>query len=156
MNVDSLLHLKLLIDQASSVVGFELKDIIHIKLVGFSQGVTALNQLVYSLHALRSIENNSLVNFASLIRHVYWLDGGRSWITDKRVLKVLEESNINCHIAVTPFQVNNPERVVNKKNFFIFKALIENMKIKSDCTRYFEDERPALENHFKLLKVFIP
>lgn len=156
VNVNALLHLKLLVEQASGVKYFDLSKISHIKLVGFSQGTTALNQLVYSLYALNTVKIGSLHRFASLIEHVFWLDGGRCWITDQKVLQVLEERCIRCHIAVTPFQVDNPERLENRTNFLLFKKHLQTMTLQLDHKLYFENQKPSIEMHFKLLDIFAP
>ncbi|XP_074604381.1 mitochondrial protein C2orf69 homolog [Brevipalpus obovatus] len=155
-SIESLKHLKCLSEQVSKNQDIKISDLNQIKLVGFSQGVTALNQIIYAIHTLDESSDPELEKFVGLIQDIYWLDGGQSWITEEKVLQTLKHRNIRCHITVSPFQVENPSRPGNRQNFLMFREFVEKLKIDSKFSFLFHDQEPSCENHFKVLEAFQP
>lgn len=118
--------------------------------------MTVVNQLIHSLHVLDQSSSNHLESFASLIKHIYWLDGGKCWLTDEKIISTLKDRDIFGHVYVTPLQVCNPDRSENQINYKIFKSHLDAMKISHVDKLYYKDTKPSFDNHFQLLSDFDP
>ncbi|XP_015782017.1 UPF0565 protein C2orf69 homolog isoform X2 [Tetranychus urticae] len=153
MDIKPLMHLQLLTEQAIKSSDW-LSSLKCIKLIGFSQGMTVINQIIHSLYSLDQSPNSDLEAFASLIKHIYWLDGGKCWLTDEKIIQTLKNRRIFGHVYVTPLQVCNRDRPDNQINYKIFLSFLDCLKIDHVHKLYYKDSEPSFAHHFQLLADF--
>ncbi|XP_048524459.1 mitochondrial protein C2orf69 homolog isoform X2 [Dendroctonus ponderosae] len=129
-------------------------------IIGFSKGCVVLNQFLYELHHFKSNEFDEEVDAVTgRIRDMFWLDGGHSggkntWVVDENVLKTLSLADINVHVVVTPYQIEDVNRpwIQIEENLFSTRLLEYNCKL--ERKQHFMNSCPTLLNHFRLLNVF--
>ncbi|XP_013396861.1 UPF0565 protein C2orf69 homolog [Lingula anatina] len=128
-----------------------------ISVVGFSKGCVVLNQLLFELQAAKA--DPELGKFVSQVQSMYWLDGGhnggsKTWVTDRTILSSLVGTNIEVHVHVTPYQINDPMRKWIGKEEKKFVEELEKLGVKVKETVHFKDEPRSIENHFRVLEEF--
>lgn len=170
-NMDSLKHLRLILNNISSTLQSEpyLKNTDNtskyllseepVTLIGFSKGCTVLNQFLYSLSALQEEQVDDIKVFVNRIASMYWLEGGHSgssstWVTDKKVLQNFSKFEINAFIHVTPYQVHCDTRPRIGKEEKVFRGSLKRLNVNVTRKIHFENEPCSLEMHFQVLKVF--
>lgn len=132
-------------------------DDASIILIGFSKGCVVLNQFLHEMSAAK--KSGIWSRFVSQIKSMYWLDGGhpgakQTWITEENVLMPLAESDIEVHVHVTPYQINDSSRPWIGKEERLFTSRLLQMGKTVHRTVHFNDERRSIENHFKILEKF--
>lgn len=136
-------------------------DKAHLTLVGFSKGCVVLNQFIYEFHYLKTLtpEDESMTRFLSQITDMYWLDGGHAggkntWITSRSLLETLTRLEINIHIHVTPYQINDDRRPWIRKEEKTFGDLLTRLGASVERTVHFENQPISLDKHFEVLSAF--
>lgn len=136
-------------------------DKAHLTLVGFSKGCVVLNQFIYEFHYLKTLtpEDESMTRFLSQITDIYWLDGGHAggkntWITSRSLLETLTRLEINIHIHVTPYQINDDRRPWIRKEEKTFGDLLTRLGASVERTVHFENQPISLDKHFEVLSAF--
>uniref|UniRef100_A0A1B6LUT1 Uncharacterized protein n=1 Tax=Graphocephala atropunctata TaxID=36148 RepID=A0A1B6LUT1_9HEMI len=175
-NHSSLLHLERLLQSLTQQVKdaakaqvqvdatelvFPALDKVDIQLIGFSKGCVVLNQFIYEFHYCKTLtpEDDSMCQLVSHIKDMYWLDGGHAggkntWITSRSLLETLTRLEIQIHIHVTPYQVNDDRRPWIRKEEKLFSDLLRKLGAPVKRVLYFENQVPSLENHFAVLTEF--
>ncbi|XP_066302746.1 mitochondrial protein C2orf69 homolog [Branchiostoma lanceolatum] len=172
-------HLRLLLNNAARQVSSELQQQVEgqedscpsdqngwqdgrllelpITFVGFSKGCVVLNEILFELQEAKPIPE--LQQFLGRVKSMYWLDGGHqggsnTWVTNEVTLRNFAELQVEVHVHVTPYQVNDTMRAWIGKEERLFVKRLKKVGLKVTETRHFEDEPRSLENHFKVLTVF--
>ncbi|CDW53069.1 UPF0565 domain containing protein [Trichuris trichiura] len=157
-NYGSWKHLESLIANAIEQSRFPSSRL-PITLIGFSKGCVVLNQLVYELSEAWK-ESSS---FISEIKAICWLDGGHAgqnstWLTDSSRLKILVRKMSNCkfQVDVSPYQVRDCSRpwIGRQENQFVQLMMAAGADIR--VFMHFENEKPSIENHFRVIEQFRP
>ncbi|XP_019624374.1 PREDICTED: UPF0565 protein C2orf69 homolog [Branchiostoma belcheri] len=176
---NALLHLRLLLNNATQQISSELQQQIDsqgscpsdqngcqdgttlldlpITFVGFSKGCIVLNEILFELQEAKPIPE--LQQLLARVKTMYWLDGGHqggsnTWVTNESTLRNFAELQVEVHVHVTPYQVNDAMRAWIGKEEKLFLKRLKKVGVKVTETRHFEDEPRSLENHFKVLTVF--
>ena len=130
-------------------------------LVGFSKGCMVLNQIACELPRISTSNDTELQDFVRRIEEAYWLDGGNSgqanaWVTDENTLFHVARVIPKVRVHVTPYQVNDKQRpwIGEEEKNFVTQLKSLGMQIKEKI--HYENKKPSLANHFKLLKDFKP
>lgn len=165
-NANGLLHLHNLINTAIVKVNqiqshkktvLPISKDIPLVVVGFSKGCVVLNQLVHELEHVKTI--SEITGMLRMTRALYWLDGGhcltsKVWITEEEPLQQLTDLGVKVHVHVTPRQVKDPKRSYIGVEEAIFVDLLKRKGANVEECLHFADEKPSLEQHFCVLKVF--
>ncbi|XP_078572219.1 mitochondrial protein C2orf69-like [Branchiostoma floridae x Branchiostoma japonicum] len=174
---NALLHLKLLLNSAARKVSSELQHQVEgqdscpdqngcqderlqslpITFVGFSKGCVVLNEILFELQEAKPIPE--LQEFLARVKTMYWLDGGHqggsnTWVTNEATLRNFAELQVDVHVHVTPYQVNDAMRAWIGKEERLFVKRLKKVGVNVTETRHFENEPRSLENHFKVLTAF--
>jgi len=120
-----------------------------------------LNQFLYEFHYLKTLtpDDTTMNPFLSSIEDMYWLDGGHNgakntWITSRSLVETLFRLNIRVHIHMTPYQLADERRPWIRKEERMFSDWLKRFNASIKRYQHFDDEPPALQQHFKLLEEF--
>ncbi|CAF0859139.1 unnamed protein product [Didymodactylos carnosus] len=152
---------KLINEQESSCISIH-DNSIKLTIIGFSKGCVVLNQLFHELNHLSSQkeDTNKLNEFILKIREFVWLDSGHNapntmiWPVDEHLIQTVQKYNFEITVAVTPFQVRNPNKKKHQIEYTKFIQLLSKYGIQFTNTIYFDKQPPSLDRHFELLKKF--
>lgn len=119
-------------------------------------------QFIYEFHYLKTLtpDERSKVHLLSRIKEMYWLDGGHggpknTWITSRSLLETLNRLNINIHVHVTPYQVQDERRPWIRKEEKTFSDLLRRLGAPlTRCLHFENSPSPNLFTHFEVLQVF--
>lgn len=130
-------------------------------LIGFSKGCVVLNQFIYEFHYLKTLtpDDLTMIRLLSRIKEMYWLDGGHggaknTWITSRSLLETLTRLNINIHVHVTPYQVQDERRPWIRKEEKTFTDLLRRLGAPLTRCLHFDASVANLFTHFEVLQVF--
>lgn len=183
-NHNALLHLTtLLMSVSEQTEHLEIGWDSTLTIIGFSKGCVVLNQFLHEFHYFHHLPLDKESHISALlkrIKKIMWLDGGHSggkdtWVTSSAILSALVEKGTPClshskylfmlfsshfldvtvDIHVTPYQVNDDRRPWIGKEEKQFQSSLKKLGVTLFRKLYFADEPPSLENHFRLLKVFV-
>uniref|UniRef100_A0A336MTM9 CSON006651 protein n=1 Tax=Culicoides sonorensis TaxID=179676 RepID=A0A336MTM9_CULSO len=137
-------------------------DKCDLALIGFSKGCVVLNQFIYEFHYIKTLtpDDSSMMRLVSRIKDMYWLDGGHgggknTWITSRSLLETLCRLNINIHVHVSPYQVQDDHRPWIRKEEKAFTDLLK--RLGANLTRHLHSSDSNVSNlftHFEVLHGF--
>lgn len=127
---------------------------VSIKVLGFSKGCVVLTKLMFELRIYK--DDLKVKEFLRKVSAFYWLDGGHNgrknaYITNDAVLQDIRHLDKELFVLVTPYQIqcNNRKWIGREERQFVDKLGALNAKIKE--YKYFMDDPPTIEKHFKVL-----
>lgn len=137
-------------------------DKANLALMGFSKGCVVLNQFIYEFHYYKTLtpDDSTMMRLVSRIKDMYWLDGGHgggknTWITSRSLLETLCRLNINVHVHVTPYQIQDDHRPWIRKEEKAFTDLLKRLGASFDRHLYpSEANSTNLFTHFEVLNRF--
>ncbi|KAK2583348.1 hypothetical protein KPH14_009346 [Odynerus spinipes] len=135
-------------------------DKINLTLMAFSKGCVVLNQFLHEFQYYQSqtIPDNSIMNFINCIKSMWWLDCGHggykdTWITDKNILELFSKLNIEVHVHVTPYQIQDTRRPWIADEESAFYKTLKSLNVPIQRTVHFENKPRSIIMHFNLLKI---
>lgn len=118
-------------------------------------------QFIYEFHYLKTLtpDDLTMIRLLSRIKEMYWLDGGHggaknTWITSRSLLETLTRLNINIHVHVTPYQVQDERRPWIRKEEKTFTDLLRRLGAPLTRCLHFDTSVANLFTHFEVLQVF--
>lgn len=134
-------------------------DKVNLILMAFSKGCVVLNQFLHEFQYYQSLKtpDTSINNFISSIKSMWWLDGGHggckdTWITNKNLLESLAALNIEVHVHVTPYQIEDSHRPWIATEESAFCNALKSLNVSIQRTVHFENKSRSIIMHFNLLK----
>ncbi|RNA32594.1 hypothetical protein BpHYR1_038721 [Brachionus plicatilis] len=122
---------KSLSEYNSSTKKDQIDDKLPIILCGFSKGCVVLNQFCTELcPSIRpSTDYESVHEFLTQIKHIFWLDGGHSgtensWIKSEEIVQSIKQFKWSCYVFVTPYQLKS-QKLMAVQEYHTFIELLK-------------------------------
>lgn len=139
----------------------QIEEKLPIILCGFSKGCVVLNQFCAELSSFIDPGFESLKEFLTQIKHIFWLDGGHSgtsnsWITTEEIIQHIKKFEWSCYVYITPYQLKS-QKIIAVQEYESFIALLKKINVNIKNIYYFQERENGeydVNLHFELLKHF--